>query len=140
MIDGSLPLQAALVAAVEASEALGLLIGDRIYDKVPTNSAGLPGATFPYASLGPILALGGGGDCDIGSEYTAQIDFWSRGVGRVEAARMVAAAAQVLDAALAVDGHRMITHEVETATTQRGLDGLTTQGILRLRYQMVPTA
>ena len=41
MIDAQLPLQAAIVSAVKADVGLGAVIGDRIYDKVPTNSAGL---------------------------------------------------------------------------------------------------
>lgn len=138
MIDAQLPLQAAIVSAVKADVGLGAVIGDRIYDKVPTNSAGVVTATFPYCSFGPMQSVPSDDECHDGVEVFVQIDAWSRAVGTVECRSIVAGLTRLLDAALTVTGFEVVTFEVQSARTSREADGLTSRGIVQLRYELVP--
>jgi hypothetical protein len=139
MIDAQAPLQAAIVAAVEADAGLGALIGDRIYDKVPTTGAGQVSATFPYVSFGPMQSVPSDDECHDGVEVTVQLDAWSRKPGTVEVRQIVAGLTRLLDAALTVTGFEVVTFEVQSARTGREADGLTSRGIVQLRYELAPT-
>jgi hypothetical protein len=73
--DPSIPLQAAIVAALKAS---GSAAGTRVYDAVP------PSPTFPYISLGNVQVISEKAECVEGAEVYVTIDAWSRAVGKVE--------------------------------------------------------
>lgn len=82
-------VQRALVARLRADPALAALIGDRVFDHVPTK------APMPYVSLGPEDARPiDEPECLSGYDGTVQVDVWSRAPGRIEcrwiAARIVA--------------------------------------------------
>jgi hypothetical protein len=128
-----LALQHAMTAAIKGSAGVQAVLGNpaRIYDQVPA----MP--SFPYASFGPFQALDNGDQCLNGAEIFVQVDVWSRAVGRVEALTIAAVLAPLLDADLTITGHEVVVHELEGLTTQTGADGLTTQAILRLRYEVV---
>lgn len=134
--NAAISLQEAIVAALKASTAVKAVLGTpvRIYDRVP------PNPVFPYASFGPIQALDAGDGCHDGAEVFVQIDVWSRAVGRVEAQRAVSPVATLLDGEIAVPGHEVVVHDMQGVLTQAGKDGLTTQAILRLRYELAPTS
>lgn len=138
MIDAQVPLQAAIVAAVKADAGLGALIADRIYDKVPANTAGQVSATFPYVSFGPMQSVPSDDECHDGVEVFVQIDAWSRKVGTVEVREVVAGLTRLLDTALTVASFEVVTFEVQSARTGREADGLTSRGIVQLRYELAP--
>ena len=142
MIDAQLALQSAIVTLVKASTAMRALIGNptRIYDRVPTNGEGQVIAPFPYVSFGPMLTLGLGGDCDTGVEIDVQMDCWSRAVGSVEAKRIGAALALLLNTEFAVTGFIITIARVVSLQAQDGRDGITTQAILKMRFSLTPTA
>jgi hypothetical protein len=139
MIDAQLPLQAAIVSAVKADAGLGALIGDRIYDRVPMNSAGQVTATFPYVSFGPFQSVPSDDECHDGVEVFVQIDAWSRAVGTVECRNIVAGLTRLLDTALTVTGFEVVVFEAQSVRTGREPDGLTSRGIVQLRYELAPT-
>lgn len=135
MSDGQVPLQKAIVEAVRASSVLDGLIAGRIYDDVPLE------AVFPYASFGPFDSGAEGGSCDHGEEVEVQIDTWSRTVGSVEAKTIGGALRTLLTSGVvAPDGYRVTLVRPLPLRTQRGLDGRTTQTILKLRFALTPTA
>lgn len=133
MIDPSLPLQAAIVAALKADAALKVLIDGRVFDDVPA------GVTFPYISLGPDDPLDDPDTCVGGARTDCQINIWSRAVGRVEAKRILQAAIVVLDTALDVEGHAVTIHQVVRSTVLRDPDDKTKHGVLTMRYATTPT-
>jgi hypothetical protein len=75
IIDPSLPLQAAIVAALKAS---GSAAGARVYDAMPSN------ATFPYIRIGNVQLVSEKTECLQGAEVFITIDAFSRAVGKVE--------------------------------------------------------
>lgn len=130
-----LAVQKALVATAQASVLVKAELGEtvRLHDRVPTSPV------FPYASFGPFDALDASDGCHDGAEVFVQVDVWSRAVGRVEALRIAAVLSAVFDTALAVTDHEVIVHELLGVSSQTGRDGLTTQAILRLRYELAPS-
>lgn len=128
MIDGALPVQAAIVAAIETADLLP------IHDRVPK------GASFPYASFGPFLSVDASDQCHAGVEVSVQVDVWSRSVGFVEVRGLATQLAALLDAPLTVAGFEVVIHECEAVDTRREGDGLTSRSILRFRYVLAPTA
>jgi len=135
----ALAVQGAIHTAMLASTALRAILGNpvRIYDRVPSDP---DKPVFPYASFGPIQGLDGGDTCHVGAEVFVQIDVWSRKVGRVEAQQAAAVIASLLDDEITVTGFQLLVHEMRDVLIQTGRDGLTTQAIIRLRYELAPTS
>lgn len=127
MIDPSLPLQAAIVAALKAG-----IPAARVYDDVPEYPK------FPYFSLGPDDVLDDHDQCVGGADTSCQVHVWSRAVGRVEAKQMVAAAILALDQPLTVVGHVVVIHQVTSARVDRDPDGVTQHGVIVVRYATTP--
>jgi len=132
MIDPSLPLQAAIVAALKGSDELTALIGGRVYDDVPA------APVFPYISLGPDDVNDDPDQCVGGAEVFPQVNIWSRAKGRVEAKRIVALCAVILDAPLVVEGHAVTIHQITRNQVLWDPDGMTKHGILVPRYVTTP--
>lgn len=134
MKDPSLPLQAAIVAALEAAKGPG----ESVLDRVPLDAAGKVKAAFPYYHVGEDQVLSDADQCMDPSTVYATIHIWSRGVGKVEAKQMTARAALALDAKLTVAGFAVIGHKVERLDHLTDLDGVTSHSVLVLRYRLGP--
>lgn len=135
MIDGQVALQEAIAVAVKTSSDLAPLIAGRIYDDVP------PKPVFPYASFGGFETFGLGGTCDAGVEIDVQIDTWSRAVGSLESKAVGAALLRLMTSgSVAPEGFKVGFVRPLFLRSQRGLDGRTTQSILKLRFALTPTA
>ncbi|MFZ0267765.1 DUF3168 domain-containing protein [Caulobacter sp.] len=134
MIDPSLPLQSAIVAALKASAAVTALVDDRIWDDVPDRPQ------FPYISLGPDDPMDDHDTCIGGADTTMQVNVWSRAVGRVEAKQVVAAVIAALDAPLIVTGHNVNGHRVERSFVQRDqAEPRTKHGVVVMGYLTTPS-
>ena len=95
----SFALQQALFAALSASSDLTALIGSRIFDFVPPDSA------FPYVILGDGSEADWSTATEDGSEHAIQVDVWSREPGHREAKQIGDVIRATLNnAALAVSG------------------------------------
>lgn len=137
MKDAQAPLLAGMVAALKASAAVTAIVGDRIYDRVPT---GKPGPVHPYISFGPFESADLGGSCPTGVTVDTQVNGWSRAVGSAEGKALGAAIVAALGVAFAVEGFVIKTIAPPRLTGQTGLDGLTTETKARLRFTLSPTA
>src|SRR5262245_61331749 len=119
-IDPSLPLQKALVARLTADPGVNGIVGNRVYDAVPTNP------TKPYVSFGPFQLLPEHGDCLDGGETIIQVDGWANGPDSVEVKRLGAALALALDeASVTLDNNRLVSMEIEQSQYLREPDGIT---------------
>lgn len=118
MLDPSLELQAAIVAALKGESPP--IIGGRIYDSVPTSPM------FPYISLGEGQVLPDKSSCIDGVEIYPQIDVWSRGVGFGETKQIVKDVLRLLDdRTLALSGFNTVVFEYQSVQYLRDPDGLT---------------
>jgi hypothetical protein len=85
MSEATLPLQAAVVAALKASAPLTALVDAKVYDRVPPNT--LP----PYVTITGWQEVEDGTDCMDASEVFFDVQAFSATVGRPEAARIAGA-------------------------------------------------
>lgn len=135
MIDPSLAIQAAIVAALKSDPVIRDLVGDRVFDEVK----GSP--KLPYISLGPDDVLPDYDQCGDGAVTYPMVNVWSDAVGKVEAKTILGRMAVILDAPLVVEGHKITIHEIERNQVVRaGTDQLLKNGILVPRYVTVPVA
>lgn len=132
MTDTSLAIQAAIIAAIKNDSGVEALVGERVYDRVPTN------ASFPYVSYGEDQVLqddADAGDCLIeGFEAFVTLHAWSRGVGQVECKRLGGAIHDALhNAELTITDHALLVFEHRNTRYVRDPDGLTTHGVITFR-------
>lgn len=140
MIDPQLPLQAAIVAALKSDAQLTTLLGGRVFDRIPTDANGVIVGQFPFAAVGAADTTDEATSCIGPSECYIDINFLSRAVGYPEVKRIGARAAEVLDAALAVENFTVKRKRIERASYSREPDGLTSRARLRCRYGLLPSA
>lgn len=134
MIEPSLALQKAVVAALKADAALQGLVGGRVFDRVPGDAA------YPYVSLGDETVVDDGDQCHAGAETSLTLDVWSDEVGRVQAKQIAARVAAVLDAELAVDGHQVVVHAIEQVRHFPGTPDLIAHSAVVVRYVTAPAS
>jgi hypothetical protein len=85
MSEATLPLQAAVVAALKAHAPLAALVGAKVYDRVPANTPP------PYVTITGWQEVEDGTDCMDASEVFFDVQCFSAAVGRPEAARIAGA-------------------------------------------------
>lgn len=134
MIDPSLAVQKAIVAALKARTALVTLLGGaRIYDRVPAEITG------DYVQVGDSQTLEDAGESVPGAESFETVHVWSDGVGKVQSKRAMAEVVLALGADLTIEGHHLIEWEVERVQHQDGDEkGLTSHSFAVFRYVTEP--
>lgn len=90
MSEATLPLQAAVVAALKAYAPLTALVGAKVYDRVPANT--VP----PYVTITGWQEIEDGTDCSDASEVFWDVQCFSASVGRPEAAKIAGAVKDAL--------------------------------------------
>lgn len=135
MLDPSVQLQSAIVAALKASGALPDVVGDRVYDEPPT------APTFPYVTLGDCQVLPDKSSCYDGTECYPVIDVWSRKTGYGEAKTIAAAVLAQLDDQtqnITMASFSAIVFERHDYRTLRDPDGLTRRVNMTFRALIAP--
>ncbi len=124
----------ALVSAIRAAAAgdinVQALLGDpaRVYDDPP------PDALFPYVTLGRVESRPAEASAGEAMEHAVTLHAWSRYGGRAEALDVLGALRGALhNAALSVEGRRLVLLFAQFADVFRSGDARTTHGVLRLR-------
>lgn len=125
-------LQAAIYAALTSDAVLMALING-VYDRVPDAPFGTNEA---YISFGPEFTVYEDIECTEIEEINMQIDVWSRKVGRVHCKRIVAEARRVLLALPELTENALVLAETPLTRILTDPDGLTTHGIISLRYEV----
>lgn len=128
MSEATLPLQAAVVAALKAHAPLTAIVGVKVYDRVPANTAP------PYVTVTGWQEIEDGTDCMDASEVFFDVQCFSTAVGRPEAARIAGAVKDAL--------HRLTPATAGWANTEisyRGTqyftetDGTTTRAVVNFQ-------
>jgi hypothetical protein len=108
-------LQEAVFAALSGDATLAALLGGaRVYDGAPRN------AEAPYVHLGEFIARDWSTATEAGTEISLAVVVWSRAPGRSEGLLIADRLTALLhDAALALDGHRLVNlRHVATETAR----------------------
>src|SRR5688572_23107172 len=101
-------LQKAIFEALGANGALAALVGARIFDHAPAN------AVFPYMTFGRTSVYDWSTGTESGTEQLFTVHVWSKGKGKKEALEIMELAREALhDAALELDGHRLVNLRLE---------------------------
>lgn len=130
IIDPSIPLQAAIVAALKAS---GSTAGARVYDAVPDEDKRKhdTGAAWPYISIGSFQLISEQVECLQGAELYVTIDAWSRAVGKGEVKAIGQKIITALDDVdLSNSGLKVNSCLLNDVNYIDDPDGLTSHGIL----------
>ncbi|MGE3874094.1 MAG: DUF3168 domain-containing protein [Parvibaculaceae bacterium] len=132
MTSPTLELTGAIVPALKASEPLGLLIGDRIFDKVPIDGkTGATTARFPYVSIGSSFEIADDADCIEAVEISFRIDIWSRKSGFPEALKIADMVRSLIhDQELPLPDNALVLIRHRRLDKLRDPDGLTSHVVL----------
>jgi len=129
----SFALQQAIFATLSASSDLQTLIGNRLFDYVPPDSA------FPYVVLGDGAESDWSTSTEDGTEHSIQIDVWSREPGHKEAKQIADVIRAALNnSSLTVSGATLIDIRHLTTDFSREPDGQTFRARLSLRAVTEP--
>lgn len=121
-------LAAALRDAALLDASVAALVSQRIYDEPP------PDAVFPYVTLGRVETRSAEASASAALEHAVTLHVWSRYGGRAEALSIIAALRAALhNAALTLDGFKLVLLLAQFADVFRSGDGRTTHGVLRLK-------
>lgn len=121
-------LLAAMRAALLADAEVGAQVGARIHDDAPAD------AIFPYVTLGRVETRAADSSGADALEHAVTLHVWSRHGGRAEALSVVAAMRAALhNAALVIEGRRLVLMLAVFSDIFRSGDARTTHGVLRLR-------
>lgn len=132
-MSAELALQIAIIDALKADQAVSALTGGRIYDGAPQ------GATLPCLALGETQTRNWDTASEPGTEHLLTLVVRSRAGGRREALEIAGAAIAVLDeAALALDGHRLVNLRVTASEASRAADHRSWRARIRLRAVTEP--
>lgn len=127
-------VQKAIYDALTDSPAIA---GGRVYDHVP-RANGEVTAEFPYIEIGDEQIIDDGNTCDDGWEVVADVHVWSRAVGYPEAKSLIASIAPRLVGITSIADHTLIAVEVENTHVFRDPDGLTSHGVISVRFVVTP--
>ena len=128
-------LAASIRAAAMADAGVKAILGEtaRIYDDPP------PDVIFPYVTLGRVESKPSDASGVAATEHAITLHCWSRYGGRAQALQVVGALREVLhNAALDVEGRRLVFLFASFSDVFRSGDGRTTHGVLRLKALTEP--
>ena len=128
-------LTASIRAAAMADAAVKAALGDpaRIYDDPPRE------VIFPYLTLGRVQSRPSDVSGAEAIEHVITLHCWSRYGGRSEALQVIGTLRDALhNAALNVEGRRLIFLFAQFTDVFRSGDGRTTHGVLRLKALTEP--
>jgi hypothetical protein len=127
-------LQKALVATLTAYAALTALLGAaRVYDVPPNDTP------YPYVTIGQSSSRDWSTGVEEGAEHLITFHIWSEKAGRKETYSIAAAIRTALhDAALTLDGHRLVNLRHEFTEARRTNDGHLHHGLTRYRAVTEP--
>ncbi len=125
----ALALRAAVHAALAADTALlALLGGPRVHDLPP------PTPAFPYVTLGEAQITDWSTATERGQEHRLTLHAWSRQGGHREVHAVAEAVQQVLhDAALVLEGCRLVNFRLSSAEIRREAGGTLYHALIRFR-------
>lgn len=130
-MSAELGLQEALVATWRADDAVGAVLADRIYDRIPASPV------FPYAHFGPSQTVDADEGCGERWTVVQDVHVESRDVGRVEARRAAHALRRALRRAyfgerLHADGVIIEQARVRDVREPSTADGLSSRVIISI--------
>jgi hypothetical protein len=131
-------LQPAIRAGLIAHAPLTALVGQRVYDRVPS------AAVFPYLTLDLSEMAEDDNGCGLNWEAVVRVHIWSRATGRAEASLISGPIRKALDAIPLTltdtdsppNGYVITVNQYRSTRLMTDPDGLTTHGIVEQRLRI----
>ena len=121
-------LQKAIFEALAANGALAALVGTRVFDHAPANAA------FPYITFGRTSVYDWSTGTESGTEQLFTLHVWSKAKGKKEALEIMEIARATLhDAALELEGHKLVNLRLEFSEARYDDRNEAHHGLLRFR-------
>ena len=121
-------LQKAIFEALAANGALAVLVGARVFDHAPANAA------FPYITFGRTSVYDWSTGTESGTEQLFTLHVWSKAKGKKEALEIMELARATLhDAALELEGHKLVNLRLEFSEARYDDRNEAHHGLLRFR-------
>lgn len=120
--------QDVILAALKADAAVGAIIGDRVYDRMPSTGS------YPCITFGPSDYSDEDADCITARRETLQLDCWVDAKGRLWPARQLADAVKsaLHRKDLTMTDHALVSIEVEQVRVMLDPDGVTGHGVVQV--------
>lgn len=119
-------------AIVEVLKLAPPVADGRVFDRVPESDP------YPRITVGDEQTADNGNACGDGWEVYADVHVWSRAVGKVEAKQIMAQAVPRLLGISSLTGFTIIAAELDAHRIFTEPDGLTTHGVITIRYVIDP--
>jgi hypothetical protein len=125
-------LQKAIFDALVADAGVGALVGDRIYDGMPSDGQ------YPCISFGPSDNVPEDLECVAASTEAVQLDVWSRDQGRLGPCKdIVGAVKTALHLAdITLTQHALIRIRTDSIRVFRDADGITAHGVVTVEADL----
>ena len=121
-------LQKAIFEALAANGALAAMVGTRVFDHAPANAA------FPYITFGRTSVYDWSTGTESGTEQLFTLHVWSKAKGKKEALEIMELARATLhDAALELEGHKLVNLRLEFSEARYDDRNEAHHGLLRFR-------
>ena len=121
-------LQKAIFEALAANGPLAVLVGTRVFDHAPANAA------FPYITFGRTSVYDWSTGTESGTEQFFTLHVWSKAKGKKEALEIMELARATLhDAALELEGHKLVNLRLEFSEARYDDRNEAHHGLLRFR-------
>lgn len=98
------------------------------------------GATFPHIIFGENQILDWGDDCQKGYEIYVTLKVWCRDdvngptATMAQSKQLSGLVRELLNTSIAIAGHRVVDHRLETNRSMPDADGLSVLGLVEVRY------
>ncbi len=123
-------LQETIYNALVADADVGALIGDRIYDAMPSSGS------YPCVVFGDSQEVTDDADCYTSEEHFVDLHVWSRDQGRLGPCKIIVSAvkAALHEADLSMDDpYALVEIRVTDTRTFKDQDGITAHGVVSVK-------
>lgn len=129
-MSASVSLQDVILAALLADMGVQALVGNRIYDRAPSD----PGLVYPHVTFGPSDYVPDDADCITGRIEDVQLDIWSRDQGRKWKCKAIvdAVKAALHDHEADMGDHALVSMRVMLCRVLDDPDGSTVHGVVQV--------
>lgn len=125
-MSASVELQTLIYETLVGDADVGALIGDRIYDRMPSDG------DYPCVTFGPTDYIDDDSQCITGRIETVQLDCWSRDQGRMRPCKEIADAVKsaLHKADLSLTTNALVEIVVAGVRVFNDADGVTAHGVV----------
>jgi hypothetical protein len=135
-VSASFELQELIYDTLVADAGVGALVGDRIYDAMPSDG------TYPCLTFGPSSFVPDDVTCITGRVESVQIDCWSQDQGRLNPCKKIVDAVKgaLHEADLSLTSNALVRIRVDLVRVFLDADRVTAHGVVQIEAEIEEAA